>query len=332
MTDKTRVDDTTSGVPGRGASRSGGQPLAGRVALVAGATRGAGRAIAMALGGAGATVYCSGRSGGGARSDYDRPETLEETAALVTEAGGTALVSVTDHLEPEEVSALVSRIHREQGRLDILVNDIGGEAYVRFGVPLWEYPLEEGLRLMRAALLSHLITARAALGLLVRHPGGLVVEITDGTREFNRDRFRDTVFLDLTKTGVDRLAFAEGHELAEHGGTAVSVTPGWLRSEMMLEAFGVTENDWFDASRAAQEPGSPPAAFVISETPHMLARGIAALAADPGRARWNTRSVSSFELAEHYDLTDVDGSRPDTWRYMREVVETGTAADVTDYR
>lgn len=309
------------------------RPLRGRVALVAGATRGAGRAIAIELGRAGALVYCSGRSGGGRRSDYDRPETIEETADLVTAAGGEGRAGVTDHLDPDQVAALVARIEAEAGRLDVLVNDIGGEAYVQFGTPLWEYGLEEGLRLLRTGLLSHVVTSNAALGLLVRNPGGLVVEVTDGTRAFNATRFRDTVFLDLTKTGVDRLAFAEGHELAKHGGTAVSVTPGWLRSEMMLDAFGVTENTWWEASRASQgREGEPPPDFAVSETPAMLARGIAALAADPDRARWNTASTSSFELARHYGLTDVDGSRPDAWRYIVEVVEGGASRDVSDYR
>lgn len=309
------------------------RPLAGRIALVAGATRGAGRGIALALGEAGATVYCSGRSGGGARSDYDRPETVDETAALVTQAGGVGHACVVDHLEPDQVAALVQRIDDEQGRLDILVNDIGGEPYVKFGTPLWEYDLDEGLRLLRTGLLTHVVTSNAGLGLLVRNSGGLVVEVTDGTREFNATRYRETIFLDLTKTAVDRLAYGEGHELKEHGGAAVSVTPGWLRSEMMLDAFGVTEETWFDAARTSQgREGEPPPDFVISETPAMLGRGVAALAADPERARWNTRSVSSHELADHYGLTDVDGSRPDSWRYIAEVVEGGGTLDVSEYR
>lgn len=303
------------------------------MALVAGATRGAGRAIAVALGEAGATVYCSGRSGGGARSDYDRPETVDETARLVTEAGGQGHAAVTDHLDPAQVDALVARIESEQGRLDVLVNDIGGEKYVQFDTPFWEYDLDEGLKLLRTALLTHVVTARAALRLLVRNPGSLVVEITDGTREFNAEQYRDTVFLDLAKTGVDRLAFAEGHELGKHGGTAVSVTPGWLRSEMMLEVMGVTEETWFEAAQASQgREGEPPPEFVISESPALLGRGIAALAADPERKRWNTRSTSSFELAEHYDLTDVDGSRPDTWRYMAELLAGRRPEDVSEYR
>lgn len=311
------------------------RPLAGRIALVTGATRGAGRAIARALGGAGAEVYCTGRSTGAARSDYGRPETVEETAGLVTAAGGIAHAEVVDHRRVEEITALVERIDAAHGRLDILVNDIGGEAYVEFDVPLWEYDLARGMQLFETGFLTHLLTSRAALGLLVRSPGGLVVEITDGTRTYNAAHFRSTVFLDLTKTVVDRLAFATGHELREHEGTAVSVTPGWLRSEMMLEGFGVTEDTWEAAARAnrGRSDAVPPYAFAISESPALLARGIAALAADPERARWNTRSTSSYELARHYDLTDVDGSRPDTWRFMAALESQPVESiEIDDYR
>ncbi|HLS72455.1 MAG TPA: SDR family oxidoreductase [Actinomycetaceae bacterium] len=311
------------------------QRLAGRIALVAGATRGAGRAIAVELGRAGATVYCTGRSTAGSPSDYGRPETIEGTAELITAAGGRAHPAVVDHLDVTAVRELVARIDREQGRLDILVNDIGGEAYVRFGTPLWEYDLAEGTRLLNTGFTTHLNTSHSALGLLIRHPGGLVVEVTDGTRAYNAAHYRETVFLDITKTAVDRLAFAQGHELAPHGGTAVSVTPGWLRSEMMLDAFGVTEDTWraaAEANRGVPE-AAPPYEFVISETPAMLARGIVALAADPQRQEWNTRSVSSLELAEHYDLTDVDGSRPDAWSFIAAMETTPVAElDVEKYR
>jgi NAD(P)-dependent dehydrogenase (short-subunit alcohol dehydrogenase family) len=309
--------------------------LRGRVALVAGATRGAGRAIARELGRSGAIVYCTGRSTTGRPSDYGRPETIEETAALVAAEGGTAHPVVVDHLDPVAVRELVARIDREQGRLDILVNDIGGEVYVRFGTALWEYDLDDGMRLFDTGFRTHLNTSHAALGLLGRSPGGLVVEVTDGTRAYNATHYRETVFLDLTKTAVDRLAFAEGHELAARGGTAVSVTPGWLRSEMMLEAFGVTEETWRQAAEAnrGRSGAVPPYEFVISETPAMLARCVAALAADPERARWNTRSVSSFDLAEHFDLADDDGSRPDAWGFI-EAMEATPAAEleVGDYR
>ncbi|MFC4369878.1 SDR family oxidoreductase [Citricoccus nitrophenolicus] len=309
--------------------------LAGRVALVAGATRGAGRAIARELGRAGAVVYCTGRSTAGSPSDYGRRETIEGTARLIDEAGGSAHALVVDHLETGAVRELVARIEREQGRLDILVNDIGGEAYVEFGIPLWEYDLAAGMRLFDAGFRTHLQTSHAALGLLIRNPGGLVVEVTDGTRAYNAIHYRETAFLDLTKTAVDRLAFAEGHELKPHGGTALSVSPGWLRSEMMLDGFGVTEETWRTAAEAnrGRAGAVPPYEFVISETPAMLARGIAALAADPDRARWNTASTSSFELAVHYGLTDVDGTRPDAWSFI-EAMETTPAADldVGDYR
>ncbi|MEV4902410.1 SDR family oxidoreductase [Citricoccus sp. NPDC055426] len=303
--------------------------LDGKVALVAGATRGAGRAIARELGGAGATVYCTGRSTAGSPSDYGRSETIEGTAQLIGAAGGTAHPVVVDHLDAGAVRDLVDRIEQEQGRLDILVNDIGGEAYVEFGIPLWDYDLQAGMRLFDAGFRTHLQTSHAALGLLARTAGGLVVEITDGTRAYNAEHYRSTVFLDVTKTAVDRLAYAEGHDLEPFGGTAVSVSPGWLRSEMMLDGFGVTEDTWRTA--AASNRGTPdavpPYEFVISETPAMLARGIAALAADRDRSRWNTRSTSSFELAGHYGLSDVDGSRPDAWGFI-SALETTPAGDL----
>lgn len=309
--------------------------LRGKVALVAGATRGAGRAIACELGRAGAVVYCSGRSTRTQPSDYGRPETVEETAELINNEDGTAHSVVVDHRKRSQVQPLIERIEDEYGQLDILINDIGGEAYVDFDIPLWEYDWEHGQRLIDAGLMTHLVTSHCALGLLSRRPGGLVVEVTDGTRTYNTTHFRGTVFLDLTKTAVDRLAYAEGHELAKCGGTAVSVTPGWLRSEMMLDAFGVTEKNWRSAAEANRGTADalPPYEFVISETPHMLARGIAALAADPKRARWNTNSVSSFQLAQYYDFTDVDGSRPDSWSFV-EAMETTPAAElnVDDYR
>lgn len=310
--------------------------LTGRIALVAGATRGAGRAIARELGRAGATVYVTGRSTSGAPSDYGRPETIEQTAELITAEGGTAHAVVVDHLEMDQVRNLIARIEAEQGRLDVLVNDIGGEAYVELGdIPLWQHDHNAGRRLLDAGLLTHLNTSHAALGLMVRHPGALVVEVTDGTREYNRTHYREALYLDLTKTAVDRLAFAQGHELAPHHGTAISVSPGWLRSEMMLDHFGVTEENWRESAEAdsGTEDGVPPREFVISETPTMLARGVAALAADPRRSTWNSRSTSSYEVAQHYGLTDVDGSRPDAWSYIT-ALETVPAAelDVDQYR
>lgn len=300
--------------------------LEGRVALVAGATRGAGRGIAVQLGAQGATVYVSGRSTRGRRSEYDRPETIEETAELVTAAGGQGIAVVADHLVPGEVEALVRRIDTEQGRLDVLVNDIwGGELLFEWDSTVWEHDLDKGLRLMRLAVETHAITSHFALPLLLREPGGLVVEMTDGTAEYNASTYRVSFFYDIAKSSVLRMAFALGHELGPRGATAVALTPGWLRSEMMLDAFGVTEANWRDA--LAQVPH-----FAISETPSYVGRAVAALAADPEVSRWNGRSLSSGQLARVYGFTDLDGSRPDAWRYMVEVQDPGRPADTTGYR
>jgi len=301
-------------------------PLQGCVALVAGATRGAGRGIAVALGEAGATVYCSGRTTRERRSEYDRPETIEETAELVRAAGGTGIAVSADHLDPEQVAALVARIDAERGRLDVLVNDIwGGERLFAFDTPLWDHDLEAGLRLLRLAVDTHLITSHHALPLLIRNPGGLVVEMTDGTLDYNAANLRNSAFYDLAKTAVLRLAFVQARELAPHGGAAVALTPGWLRSEMMLDAFGVTEGTWREALERVPH-------FAISESPRYVGRGVAALAADRDRTRHSGRSTSSGELAREYGFTDLDGSRPDCWRYMVEVVDAGRPADATGYR
>jgi NAD(P)-dependent dehydrogenase (short-subunit alcohol dehydrogenase family) len=301
--------------------------LQGKVALVTGATRGAGRGIAVALGEAGATVYCTGRSTQGRRSEYDRPETIEETAELVTAAGGTGIAVATDHLEPDQVEALVRRIDDEQGRLDLLVNDIwGGERLFEWNTPLWEHDLGNGLRLLRLQIETHLITSHFALPLLIRRPGGLVVEMTDGTREYNDANYREPAFYDLAKSAVIRLAFAQSVELAEHGCAAVALTPGWLRSEMMLENFGVTEDNWRDG--AAVNPHFA----AISESPRFVGRAVAALAADPDVLRRSGGSFSSGGLAREYGFTDVDGSQPDCWRYMVEVQDPGLPADPSGYR
>ncbi|MFI0960247.1 SDR family oxidoreductase [Streptomyces sp. NPDC021080] len=306
------------------------EPLEGtlrdKVALVAGATRGAGRGIAVELGAAGATVYVTGRSTRERRSEYDRPETIEDTADLVTAAGGRGIAVPADHLVPAEVESLVARIADEQGRLDILVNDIwGAEKLFEWDTPLWEHDLDNGRRMLRLAVETHAITSHHALPLLLRRPGGLVVEMTDGTAEYNRDTYRVSFFYDIAKSAVLRMAFALGHELGPRGATAVALTPGWMRSEIMLEAFGVTEENWHDA-----EEGEPH--FAISETPYYVGRAVAALAADPERARWNGQSLSSGQLARVYGFTDRDGSRPDAWRYMVEVQDKGKPADVTGYR
>ncbi|MEU9301977.1 SDR family oxidoreductase [Streptomyces sp. NPDC048269] len=300
--------------------------LEGKVALVAGATRGAGRGIAVQLGARGATVYVSGRSTRGKRSEYDRPETIEETAELVTAAGGRGIPVVADHLVPGEVEALVGRIDGEQGRLDVLVNDIwGGELLFEWDSTVWEHDLDKGLRLLRLAVETHAVTSHYALPLLLREPGGLVVEMTDGTAEYNASRYRVSFFYDIAKSSVLRMAFALGHELGPRGATAVALTPGWLRSEMMLDNFGVTEENWRDALASVPH-------FCISETPSYVGRAVAALAADPDVARWNGQSLSSGRLARVYGFTDLDGSRPDAWRYMVEVQDPGRPADAAGYR
>jgi NAD(P)-dependent dehydrogenase (short-subunit alcohol dehydrogenase family) len=302
-------------------------PLDGKVALVAGATRGAGRGTAVALGEAGATVYCTGRSTRERRSEYDRPETIEETAELVSEAGGVGIALAVDHLEPGQVEAVVSRIDAERGQLDVLVNDIwGSERLFEWNAPVWEHDLENGLRMLRLAVDTHLITSHFALPLLIRRPGGLVVEMTDGTHEYNAERYRNSIFYDLVKTAVLRLAFAQGHELAPHGCVAVALTPGWMRSEMMLENYGVTEENWRDG--AAVNPHFA----AISESPRFAGRAVAALAADPDVRLRNGGSFSSGGLAREYGFTDVDGSQPDCWRYLVEVQEAGLPADPTGYR
>ncbi|MDA2809155.1 SDR family oxidoreductase [Nocardiopsis sp. RSe5-2] len=306
----------------------GERPLEGRVALVAGATRGAGRAIAVELGRKGATVYATGRTTRTSRSEMGRPETIEETAALVDAAGGAGVAVQVDHLESDQVKALVERIDAEQGRLDVLVNDIwGGDIYYsEYGRSVWEHDLEQGLRMLRLGIDTHITTSHFALPLMIRRPGALVVEMTDGTTEFNAGYRADVgLFYDLAKTSVQRLAKAQAHELRDHGGAAVAVTPGWLRSEAMLEGFGVTEENWRDA--VAKEPH-----FAISESPTLVGRGVAALAADPRAGRWTGETVSSGHLAKIYGLTDADGSRPDAWRYISEVQYAGREADTTGYR
>ncbi|GAA2417351.1 SDR family oxidoreductase [Streptomyces glaucosporus] len=302
--------------------------LTGRVALVAGATRGAGRAIAVELGRVGATVYVTGRTTRGSVSEVGRPtETIEETAELVTAAGGTGIAVPTDHLEPERVRALVERIDRDHGRLDVLVNDVwGGEHLVDLDdTRVWEVGLERGLRMLRLGVETHLITSHFALPLLIRRRGGLVVEVTDGTSEYNGPRYRGNLFYDLTKNAPIRMAFGLAEELKEHGCTAVSVTPGFLRSEQMLDHFGVAEENWRDA--VAKDPH-----FAIAESPVYVGRAVAALACDPDVARWNGQSLSSGQLAGEYGFTDADGSRPDAWRYFIEVVHGGKEASAEEYR
>jgi NAD(P)-dependent dehydrogenase (short-subunit alcohol dehydrogenase family) len=304
----------------------GAKSLKGKVALVAGGTRGAGRGIAVELGAAGATVYVTGRTTRDQPSEYARPETIEETAERVSASGGDGIAVKVDHLVPDEVKELVDRIRAEQGRLDVLVNDMwGGENLKEWNTPVWKHDLQNGLRMLSLGVHTHLITAHFALPLLIERPGGLLVEVTDGTADYNAEHYRINPFYDLAKVAVTRMAWAHAQDLAAHGATAVSITPGWLRSEMMLDAFGVTEENWRDATTRVPH-------FVISETPHFLGRAVAALAADPDRSRWNGQSLSSGDLAKVYGFTDLDGSRPDAWRYVREVQDAGGPADATGYR
>jgi NAD(P)-dependent dehydrogenase (short-subunit alcohol dehydrogenase family) len=300
--------------------------LHGCIAVVAGATRGAGRGIALGLGESGATVICTGRTSKARAifSDYHRNETIEETADLVTSLGGTGVAVPMDHLVPAEVKELADRVRADYGRIDILVNDIWGGEMLKGGpaewdTPVWEHDLDKGMRILRLAIDTHIITSHYLLPLMIGAPGGLVVEVTDGTAAYNADHYRISVFYDLAKVAVNRLAYSQGHELAPHGATAVAITPGWLRSEMMLEGFEVAEENWRDALDPARaERGQPvaPPDFAHSESPRYVGRAVAAIAADPQRSRWNQASVSSGQLAREYGFTDLDGTAPDVWSRM----------------
>jgi NAD(P)-dependent dehydrogenase (short-subunit alcohol dehydrogenase family) len=296
--------------------------------LVAGATRGAGRAVAVELSRAGAYVYATGRSSRvSGPSELDRPETIEETGELMHATGGEGEASRVDHLEPEQVAALVDRIEHEQGRLDVLVNDIfGGDRYAQWDKKLWEHDLEGGLRMLRMGIDTHLITCASALPLMLRGDLGLVVEMTDGTSEFNKS-FRQGVgfYYDLVKAAVERITIGLAAELADTSCTALAVTPGWLRSERMLENYGVTEENWRDA--LGERPH-----FCSSESPAYVARTIATLAADPGVERYAGRVISSAELARTYGVTDVDGTQPDCWRYLVEIQLPGRPPTELGYR
>lgn len=322
------------------------ESLKGRVIVVAGASRGAGRGIAAAFGEAGATVICTGRSTDGtakafgpSKSDYDRPETVEETSRLVASLGGTGVPFVVDHLVPDQVRKLADHIQKEFGHIDVLVNDIWGAEELKghpgnWTKPIWEFELEKGLRILRLAIDTHLITSHFLLPLVINKPGGLLVEVTDGTRDYNDTRTRLSVYYDLAKISINRLAFSEGKELAEQGASAVSVTPGWMRSELMLENFQVTEDNWREAvDQSRGERGLPvaPPSFLLSETPRFVGRAVVAIASDPDRAKWNQGSLDAGRLAREYGFTDVDGSQPDVWRHMLDE-EKGIAKGFEEYR
>jgi len=304
------------------------------VALVAGATRGAGRAIAVELARTGFHVYATGRSSRlSGRSEIDRPETIEETGDMIEAAGGAGIALVVDHESSDEAAALVERIGNEHGRLDVLVNDIfGGDRYADWEHPLWEHDLAGGLRMLRMGVDTHLITSHHALPLLIRTAqahatAGLVVEMTDGTSEYNAN-FREGVgfYYDLVKANVERIVKGLTFELKEHPVTAIGVTPGWLRSEKMLEGFGVSEDNWRDA--LDKVPG-----FAISESPTYVGRGVAALAASGKPQPWSGQVVTSRQLAQTYDVADTDGSRPDCWGYIhRYGIEEQSGNNVDAYR
>ncbi|WP_194283101.1 SDR family oxidoreductase [Saccharothrix syringae] len=301
------------------------QPLKGKVAAVTGATRGAGRAIAVELGAAGATVFVGGRTTREHRSPIGRDETIEETAELVTAAGGRGIAVRCDFTEPADVDAFRARVEAEGRGLHVLVDDVwGGEQDTQFGV-FWEQDLDKQLRLWRNSVQAHLVTLHRLLPLLIREPGGLLVEVTDGDSD---EHYAESLAYDSVKVAIRRFGTVMARELEPHGATSVAVTPGFLRSEQMLEHFGVTEATWRDA--IAKEPH-----YAMSETPHYLGRGIAALAADPDRHRFSGRALASWTLMREYGFTDLDGSRPDWGRWYEEVFKAGvdpTAADAAKYR
>lgn len=289
--------------------------LEGKVAVVAGATRGAGRGIAVMLGEAGATVYVTGRSVRGNPSDLKRPETIEETAELVTARGGKGIAVRVDHTVEAEVAALFERVAREQnGRLDILVNDVwGGEKLTEWGKPFWEHSLENGLLMQRRAVHSHMITSWYGAPLMVKRRSGLIVEVTDGVDY----RYRGSLYYSLAKISVIHLAQAMAEDLRPFNVTCVALTPGFLRSEEMLDYFGVTEQNWRDAvAKTELDPNA--AHFIASETPAYIGRAVAALAADPDVMRKTGQALSTWSLSEEYPFTDADGSRPHWGKYFAE--------------
>lgn len=289
------------------------KPLTGKVAVVAGATRGAGRAIAVELGAAGATVYCTGRSVRGQRSDINRLETIDETAEMVTERGGIGIAVRVDHSKPAEVEAFFQRVVAEQqGQLDILVNDVwGGEALVEFGKAFWELDLTKALTMIERAIFTHIITSHFGAPLMVARNRGLIIEVTDG----DSLNYRGNLAYDFAKTGVIRLALAQAEDLKEKGLdgiTALALTPGFLRSEQMLDHFGVTEANWRD--QIQHDPY-----FAGSETPYYIGRAVVALETDPNVHQKHGRAWATWTLSEEYGFTDVDGSQPHWGRFFAEM-------------
>lgn len=283
--------------------------LTGQVAVVAGATRGAGRGIAVELGAAGATVYCTGRSVRGAPSDMGRSETIEETAEMVSAGGGKGVAVRVDHTVEEEVKALFERVRKEQGGLDILVNDIwGGEKLIEWGKPFWELDVKQGLKLIERAVFTHIMTSRYGAPLMVARGRGLIVEITDG----DNLTYRGNLFYDFVKVSVIRLALAMAEELRDKGITAVALTPGFLRSEEMLEHFGVGKENWRDGAK--RDPY-----FAGSETPHYIGRAVAALASDPEVVQKSGKALATWSLAPEYGFTDMDGTQPHWQKFFEEM-------------
>jgi NAD(P)-dependent dehydrogenase (short-subunit alcohol dehydrogenase family) len=298
--------------------------LRGTIAVVAGATRGAGRGIACMLGEAGATVYCTGRSsrartaarrsGSSAFDLTNRPETIEETAEMVTARGGVGIPVQVDHTSEDQVYALCARVKTEQGRLDVLVNDVwGGDELTEWGKPFWELSLQKGLLMLQRAVHSHIMTSRYAAPLMIERGQGLIVEITDGETA----DYRGNLFYDLVKTSVIRLAYAMSEELRPHHIAALALTPGFLRSEAMLEHFGVTEANWQEGAK--QDPH-----FIASETPFYVGRAVAALASDPDLSKKSGKVFSSWNLALEYGFTDIDGRQPNWGRYFDEHIANKT--------
>jgi len=283
--------------------------LKDKIAVVAGATRGAGRGIAIELGSAGAIVYVTGRTTKSQPSEYNRPETIEETAELVNSAGGTGIAVNLDHTIPQQVEALYETIQKHHGKLDILVNDIwGGENKTQWDTPIWDHPLSQGIHVLRNATESHIITNHYFLKLLIQRPGGVLFEVSDGTFDYNLTHYRcNCLFYDLSKIIVNRMAWSLSIELAKHQCTSIGITPGWLRSEIMLDHYKVTEETWKDA--IANAPG-----FEESETPHFIGRAIAYLSADPDASRFNGTSLTAYDVSQVYGFTDLDGRQPNCWK------------------